>query len=73
MEFLTCFRKARRGAAPGPSGMTSDHLFPLLESEADSELFTGGFPVGSGTGSARHSGGHQVGAFDSPQQARQRR
>ena len=40
MEFLTCLRKARRGAAPGPSGMTPDHLFPLLESEADSELFT---------------------------------
>ena len=39
-EFLTCLRKARRGAAPGPSGMTSDHLFPLLVSEADSELFT---------------------------------
>ena len=33
---------------------------------------TGGFPVGCGTGSARHSGGHQVGAFDSPQQARRR-
>ena len=40
MEFLTCLRKARRGAAPGQSGMTSDHLFPLLESEAVSELFT---------------------------------
>ena len=35
-----CLRKARRGAAPGPSGMTSDHLFPLLEGEIDSELFT---------------------------------
>ena len=28
-----------RGAAPGPSGMTSDHLFPLLESDHDSDLF----------------------------------
>ena len=26
-EFLICVRKARRGAAAGPSGMTSDHLF----------------------------------------------
>ena len=40
VESLTCLRKARRGAAPGPSGMTSDHLLTLLESEADSELFT---------------------------------
>ena len=38
LEFLTCLRKARRGAAPGPSGMTSDHLFPVLEREADSQL-----------------------------------
>ena len=26
-------RKARRGAAPGPSGMTSEHMFPMLEFE----------------------------------------
>ena len=70
MEFLTCLRKARRGAAPGPSGMTPDHLFPLLESEADSELFT---RVGSLLAVARVP--HvileaiRVGAFDSPQQA----
>ena len=38
VEFLTNLRKARRGAAPGPSGMTSDHLFPVLESLAVSEL-----------------------------------
>ena len=37
VEFLTCLRKSRRGAAAGPSGMTSDHLFPLLENEGDSE------------------------------------
>ena len=37
VEFLTNLRKARR-AAPGPSGMTSDHLFPVLESPAVSEL-----------------------------------
>ena len=35
---LICLRKARQGAAPGPSGMTSDHLFPLLSHERDSEL-----------------------------------
>ena len=28
LELLMCLRKARRGAAPGPSEMTSDHLFP---------------------------------------------
>ena len=39
VELLICLRKARRGAAAGPSGMTSDHLFPVLENEADSELF----------------------------------
>ena len=38
-EFLLCLRKARRGAAPGPSGMTSDHLFTVLENEGDSDLF----------------------------------
>ena len=37
MEFLICPRKARRGAAAGPSGMTSDHLFPVLENEGDSQ------------------------------------
>ena len=37
-EFLSCLRTARHGAAPGPSGMTVDHLFPILESEPDSEL-----------------------------------
>ena len=38
-EFLLCLRSARRGAAAGPSGMTSDHLFPILENERDSEMF----------------------------------
>ena len=32
-------RKERRDAAPGPSGMTSEHLFPLLESEDDMGAF----------------------------------
>ena len=38
IEFLTCLRKARHGPAAGPSGMTSDHLFPVLENECDSDL-----------------------------------
>ena len=38
-EFLLCRRTARRGAAPGPSGMTSDYLIPLLVSDHDSDLF----------------------------------
>ena len=37
LEFLLCLRTARGGAAPGPSGMTSDHIFPLLESDHDSD------------------------------------
>ena len=37
--LFVCLRTARRGAAPGPSGMTADHLFPILESEVDSGMF----------------------------------
>ena len=40
VEFLICLRRARRGGGARPSGMTSDHLFPVLESEAASELLT---------------------------------
>ena len=36
--FLISLRTSRRGVAGGPSGMTADHLFPILDSEADSEL-----------------------------------
>ena len=36
--FLVCLRTARRGAAPGTSRMTADHLFPILESEVDSGM-----------------------------------
>ena len=39
-EFLISLRAARRGAAGGPSGMTSEHLFPLLDSERDSSVLT---------------------------------
>ena len=31
MMFLRCLRSARRGAAAGPSGMTTEHLRPLLD------------------------------------------
>ena len=36
--FLVCLRSARRGAAHGPSGVTADHLFPILEREVDSGM-----------------------------------
>ena len=35
-KFLMVLRTAKRGAAGGPSSMTADHLFPVLESEVDS-------------------------------------
>ena len=34
-QFAKNLRSARRCAAPGPSGMTTEHLFPLLESTND--------------------------------------
>ena len=37
-RFLKNLRCARRGAAAGPSGMTSEHLRPILDSAKDSEL-----------------------------------
>ena len=36
--FCRNLRSARRGAAPGPSGVTCEHLQPILESERDSGL-----------------------------------
>ena len=36
--FFANVRSARRGTAAGPSGMTADHVRPLLESERDSEV-----------------------------------
>ena len=38
IKFPTCLGKGRRGAAAGPSGMTSNHLFPVLENEVGSDL-----------------------------------
>ena len=37
--LLKNFKSARRGAAAGPSGMTTEHLRPLLDSEEDCEKF----------------------------------
>ena len=37
-QLLRNLRVSRRGCAAGPSGMTADHLRPLLESVQDSEL-----------------------------------
>ena len=34
-RFAQNLRSSRRGAAPGPSGMTSEHLRPLLSRPAD--------------------------------------
>ena len=36
--FCRNLRRARRGAAPGPSGMTCEHLQPFLESDRDTGL-----------------------------------
>ena len=36
--FLISLRTARRGAAAGPSGMTSNHLFPLLQRSCSQSL-----------------------------------
>ena len=38
-RLLKNLRSARRGAAGGPSGMTADHVRPLLDSERDAESF----------------------------------
>ena len=37
-KFLSNLRKSRRGAAAGPSGMTSDHLRPVLDTHQDARL-----------------------------------
>ena len=34
-EFLKNLKTSRRGAAPGPSGMTAEHVKPLLENDND--------------------------------------
>ena len=39
-RFAKNVRSARRGAAAGPSGMTSEHLFPMLENDGDLQALT---------------------------------
>ena len=39
-RFLRNLRSARRGAAAGPSGMTVEHLQPLLDHSKDAKQFT---------------------------------
>ena len=38
VRFLGVLRSARKGSAPGPSGMRAEHLKPLLEDETAMEL-----------------------------------
>ena len=33
-RFISNIRRAKRGAAPGPSGMTTEHFHPILENDA---------------------------------------
>ena len=37
--FLRCLRSSRRGSAAGPSGMTNEHLRPLLDDWASMQVF----------------------------------
>ena len=39
-RFAKNARSARRGAVAGPSGMTSEHLFPMLENDGDLQALT---------------------------------
>ena len=38
-KFATNLQKSRRGAAAGPSSMTTDHLRPVLDNPRDTHLF----------------------------------
>ena len=38
MEVTKNIRSAKRGVAPGPSGMTFDHLRPILDSPRDTHV-----------------------------------
>ena len=40
--FKECVHSARRGAAAGPSGMTAEHLKPMLETESGQPSFVRG-------------------------------
>ena len=38
-KFLGNLRSSRRGAAAGPSGMTADHLRPVLDTHVHTSIF----------------------------------
>ena len=48
--FSRNVRSARKGAAGGPSGMTCDHLRPLLDSSKDTHFGEGAHPRSSASG-----------------------
>ena len=48
-KFYQNVRSVRRGVAGGPSGMTADHVRPLLESARDAFAVFGGRTVGQGS------------------------
>ena len=69
-EFLIGLPSARRRAAGGPSGMTSEHPFPLLDSERDSSVLTRVATfMARGEVPASGTGGHQIGATHSSEEA----
>ena len=66
--FCRNLRSARRGAAPDPSGMTCEHLQPLLESERESNLL---HQVADLIATASHGpSDHAIGALDCIEEAR---
>ena len=67
--FMQNLRKARRVAAGGPSGMRSEHLRPLLDSEGDSNMF---FEAAQSPNSGGNLGRSQGGPNDRPREARWR-
>ena len=59
-------RSTNRGAAGGPSGMTVEHLQPLLDHPKDLRLFfPSGRAFGARAGASGHSSRHSHGSFDS--------
>ena len=60
--FVQSLRLSRRGAAAGPSGMTADHLQPVLDTERDTSLFFQFATALAGPGSRCSSGRGQNGS-----------
>ena len=61
--FVSNVRRARRGAAPGPSDCTNDHLRLLLETEEDMQLLHHAAQKTRARGRSRH---HRPGASPGP-------